>query len=273
MTIPESVETIGSYAFSGCYNLKNIKLPQDLKTIEEGLFKGCNQLQAITIPEKVTKIGPYAFNGCRDVTTVSLNEKLDSICSNAFSGCGLLSVAIPNTVRFIESEAFKECPSLKTLTIGSGVEKISHGAFEKCGDLKDVYLNGGRLPNLVNNTNPFRGSEVEYATLHVAESLIELCKQVEPWKGFGKIAVNPDAIVAKADDSQEYDETIYEPKDCNGQFPKPFMERYELSKWLEENAKFPEEAKAKGLTSGTVPVNFVVEPDGSISNVKADEGS
>jgi hypothetical protein len=273
VTIPESVETIGSYAFSGCYNLKNIKLPQDLKTIEEGLFKGCNQLQAITIPEKVTKIGPYAFNGCRDVTTVSLNEKLDSICSNAFSGCGLLSVAIPNTVRFIESEAFKECPSLKTLTIGSGVEKISHGAFEKCGDLKDVYLNGGRLPNLVNNTNPFRGSEVEYATLHVAESLIELCKQVEPWKGFGKIAVNPDAIVAKADDSQEYDETIYEPKDCNGQFPKPFMKRYELSKWLEENAKFPEEAKAKGLTSGTVPVNFVVEPDGSISNVKADEGS
>lgn len=178
VTIPESVETIGSYAFSGCYNLKNIKLPQDLKTIEEGLFKGCNQLQAITIPEKVTKIGPYAFNGCRDVTTVSLNEKLDSICSNAFSGCGLLSVAIPNTVRFIESEAFKECPSLKTLTIGCGVEKISHGAFEKCGDLKDVYLNGGRLPNLVNNTNPFRGSEVEYATLHVAESLIELCKQV-----------------------------------------------------------------------------------------------
>ena len=273
VTIPESVETIGSYAFSGCYNLKNIKLPQDLKSIEEGLFKGCNQLQAITIPEKVTKIGPYAFNGCRDVTTVSLNEKLDSICSNAFSGCGLLSVAIPNTVRFIESEAFKECPSLKTLTIGSSVEKISHGAFEKCGDLKDVYLNGGRLPNLVNNTNPFRGSEVEYATLHVAESLIELCKQVEPWKGFGKIAVNPDAVVAKADDSQEYDETIYEPKDCNGQFPKPFMKRYELSKWLEENAKFPEEAKAKGLTSGTVPVNFVVEPDGSISNVKADERS
>ena len=271
VTIPESVETIGSYAFSGCYNLKNIKLPQDLKTIEEGLFKGCNQLQAITIPEKVTKIGPYAFNGCRDVTTVSLNEKLDSICSNAFSGCGLLSVAIPNTVRFIESEAFKECPSLKTLTIGSGVEKISHGAFEKCGDLKDVYLNGGRLPNLVNNTNPFRGSEVEYATLHVAESLVELCKQVEPWKGFGKIAVNPDAtteeVVATAD------ETVYELKDCNGQIPTPFMERYELGKWLDEHVQYPEEAKAKGISGTTVAVNFVVEPDGSISNVKADEGS
>ena len=273
VTIPESVETIGSRAFDGCFNLKNIKLPRNLKSIEEGVFQGCNQLQAIVIPEKVTKIGPYAFNGCRNMKTVSLNEKLESISYNAFSGCGLLSVAIPNAVRIIESETFKECPSLKTLTIGCGVEEISHGAFEKCGDLKDVYLNGGRLPNLVNNTNPFRGSEVEYATLYVAESLMELCKQVEPWKGFGNITVNPNAVVAKANGSMEYDETIYELKDCNGLIPTPFIPRYELSKWLEENAKFPEAAKAKGLTSGTVGVDFVIEPDGSISNVKADEGS
>jgi protein TonB len=40
-----------------------------------------------------------------------------------------------------------------------------------------------------------------------------------------------------------------------------------MIKYLVENIKYPEEAKTKG-TMGTVYVTFVVEKDGSVSNVK-----
>lgn len=41
----------------------------------------------------------------------------------------------------------------------------------------------------------------------------------------------------------------------------------QLMKYLSENIKYPEEAIEKGI-QGRVLVNFVVEPDGSVSNVK-----
>ena len=270
ITIPNSVTVIGTAAFDGCLALSSVSLSENIKKIDNSVFKGCKSLKTIVIPEGVTNIDMYAFSGCTSLTSATLKNGLDSISSNSFSNSGLQSIIVPNSVRIIGNDAFNECKSLSSITIGSGVEKIEFGAFGNCGDLKDFYLNGGRLPEIVNNSKIFSGSEVEYTTLHVAESLVELCKQVEPWKSFGKVVVNPNAtteeVVATAD------ETIYELKDCKGQIPTPFMKRYELEKWLDEHVHYPEEAKAKGI-SGSVTVGFVVEPDGSISNVKAYEGS
>lgn len=271
ISIPNSVTEIGPSAFDGCLALSSVSLSQSIKKIDNSVFKGCKSLKSIVIPEGVTNIDMYAFSGCTSLTSATLNNGLDSISSDAFSNSGLTAVTVPNSVRIIDDNAFKECSRLASVTLGSGVQKISFGAFEKCGDLKDFYVNGDRLPVMVNNSNPFIGSEIEYTTLHVAESLVELCKQVEPWKSFGKVVINPNATTEEVDATA--DETIYEPSDCNGQFPTPFMERYELGKWLDEHVQYPEEAKAKGISGTTVAVNFVVEPDGSISNVKADEGS
>ena len=270
ITIPNSVTEIGSAAFDGCLALSSVSLSPNIKKIEDSVFQGCKSLKTIVIPEGVTNIDMYAFSDCTSLASVKLNNGLDSISANAFSHSGLTAVTVPNSVRIIDNNAFKECSRLASVTLGSGVQEISSGAFEECGDLKDFYVNGDRLPVMVNNRNPFIGSEIEYTTLHVAESLVELCKQVEPWKSFGKVVINPNAtteeVVATAD------ETIYELRDCQGQIPSPYMPRYELEKWLTEHIQYPEEAKTEGIY-GTVGVEFVVEPDGSISNAKAYNGS
>ena len=270
ITIPNSVTEIGTAAFDGCLALSSVSLSPNIKKIENSVFQGCKSLKTIVIPEWVTNIDMYAFSDCTSLASVKLNNGLDSISANAFSHSGLTAVTVPNSVRIIDNDAFKGCSRLASVTLGSSVQEISFGAFERCGDLKDFYVNGDRLPVMVNYSNPFIGSEIEYTTLHVAESLVELCKQVEPWKCFGKVVINPNAttveVVATAD------ETIYELKDCQGQIPSPYMPRYELEKWLTEHIQYPEEAKTKGIT-GSVSVGFVVEPDGSISNVKAYEGS
>ncbi len=61
ITIPESVTSIGNYAFYGCSALTEITLPKRLTSIGEQAFSHCSALTSITIPESVNSIGAMAF--------------------------------------------------------------------------------------------------------------------------------------------------------------------------------------------------------------------
>ena len=101
MTIPESVTSIGDYAFSGCSGLTSVTIPESVTSIGGNAFSGCSGLTSVTIPESVTSIGSYAFYGCSGLTSVTIPESVTSIGSYAFSGCsGLTSVTIPESVTF-----------------------------------------------------------------------------------------------------------------------------------------------------------------------------
>ena len=67
-TIPNSVTSIGSYAFSGCNNLTSITIPNSVTSIGSYAFSGCDNLTSITIPNSVTSIGIYAFRNCDNLT-------------------------------------------------------------------------------------------------------------------------------------------------------------------------------------------------------------
>lgn len=63
ITIPESVTTLGDYAFSNS-GIKNIKLPNSIISFGERVFYVCESLEEITIPNKTTTISEYTFSGC-----------------------------------------------------------------------------------------------------------------------------------------------------------------------------------------------------------------
>jgi hypothetical protein len=72
-TIPNSVKTIGHYAFSGA-NLTSIIIPNGLKTIAVCAFEMCTGLASVIIPQSVTFIDKWAFGNCNFLTSVtSLN--------------------------------------------------------------------------------------------------------------------------------------------------------------------------------------------------------
>ena len=58
--LPESVTSIGDYAFSNCRYLPTITFGKNLKTIGVGVFTDTN-IKEFTIPESVTSIGAAAF--------------------------------------------------------------------------------------------------------------------------------------------------------------------------------------------------------------------
>jgi Flp pilus assembly protein protease CpaA len=95
VTIPNSVTTIGSFAFSGCSRLATMTLSNALTIIGELAFADCSSLVSVTLPNTLKIIGYSAFYGCSNLTNIT----------------------IPNSVTFIGSLAFADCTALTSLTM------------------------------------------------------------------------------------------------------------------------------------------------------------
>ena len=84
VTIPNSVTTIGEWAFEGCSGLTSVTIPNSVTSIGEGAFYICSGLTSVTIPNSVTTIGCLAFGDCSSLTSVTIPNSVTSIGDSAF---------------------------------------------------------------------------------------------------------------------------------------------------------------------------------------------
>ena len=164
--------------------VKDLVIPNNVTTIGRNAFCGCSGLKSVTIPNSVKSIGSDAFSGCTGLTSIDIPNSVTYIGNSAFSGCsGLTSIDIPNSVLAIDDDAFENCAKLSSVNIGNSVKYIGEGAFSYCQDLENVYCYAEELPHAsssvtdILNLQVFNNSEIEYATLHVPENLIETYKE------------------------------------------------------------------------------------------------
>ena len=85
--IPDSVTSIGDWAFSGCSSLTSIVIPDSVTSIGNYAFFGCSSLESVAIPDGVTSIGIYAFYGCSSLEYVVIPDGVTSIGDSAFFNC------------------------------------------------------------------------------------------------------------------------------------------------------------------------------------------
>ena len=136
-TIPDSVTTIGDYAFYYCDSLTSVTIGDGVTSIGYAAFRDCDSLTSVTIPESVTTIGDSAFYNCSSLTSVTIPESVTTIGYSAFYDCySLTSVTIPESVTTIDDYAFFCCYSLtdvyysgteaqwNTIGIDSGNERL-----------------------------------------------------------------------------------------------------------------------------------------------------
>ncbi|MBO5779031.1 MAG: leucine-rich repeat domain-containing protein [Clostridia bacterium] len=71
ISIPDSVKSIGEYAFAQCVRLEEIDIPHSVISIGEGAFSGCNNLIEVYIPISVTSVGAEIFMGCASLTEIN----------------------------------------------------------------------------------------------------------------------------------------------------------------------------------------------------------
>ena len=139
--IPNSVTSIGDYAFSGCTGLTEVTIPNSVTSIGSSAFRGCTGLTEVTIPNSVTSIGNDAFSRCTGLTEVTIPNSVTSIGYDAFYRCtGLTEVNIPNSVTSISDGAFEGCTGLTEVTIGNSVTSIGERAFRGCTGLTSVTI-------------------------------------------------------------------------------------------------------------------------------------
>ncbi len=169
ITIPDSVTSIGNDAFYNCTGLASVTIGNSVTSIGSDAFYNCTGLTSITIPDSVTSIGNYAFKNCYGLTSVNISD-ISKWCKISFSGdySNPLSYAdnfyingelvtdlvVPDSVTSIGSDAFYNCTGLTSITIPDSVTSIGDYAFYSCTGLTSVII-GNSVTSI--GADAFRG--------------------------------------------------------------------------------------------------------------------
>ena len=82
-TIPDSVTTIGKFAFSKCESLTSVTIGDSVTTIGYRAFENCSSLTSVTIGKSVSKIGKEAFKEC-NIDTIVCCPKIPPKINDSF---------------------------------------------------------------------------------------------------------------------------------------------------------------------------------------------
>ncbi len=175
-TIPDSVTSIGSYAFYYCRSLTSVTIPDSVTSIGYGAFSNCNMLEIVFFRGNKAKwnaISVGSSNGaltgaivvtaedgdvvatgsCGDNLTWSLDRNLHLSISgtgamtnwsptapwHSYDG-SIKTVTISSGVTSIGDYAFQACNNLTSITIGDSVTSIGTSAFYACRSLTSITI-------------------------------------------------------------------------------------------------------------------------------------
>lgn len=124
----------------GNTSVTSVAIPNSVISIGGWAFGGCSGLSRVTIPNSVTSIGDSAFSDCTSLTSIIIPNSVTSIGTDAFKVSGLTSIIIPDSVTSIGQGAFYICTGLTSLTIPNSVTSIGQYAFGNCTSLTSVRL-------------------------------------------------------------------------------------------------------------------------------------
>ena len=217
LTIPNTVDSIGDWAFVQCSNITSVNVPEGVKYIGRGsfnntgitqislpssltgigwaVFLGCNNLKNITIPQNVTSIEDYTFRICLGLESVTIGDGVTDINSWAFSGCSnLKTVVYGRNVRRIGKIVFGDCTSLTSIDLPESVISIDEYAFYNCIGITSITSRAITPPTV--GENAF-GNVDKSIPLYVPGESIETYKITEQWKDFTNILPIPGTEISE----------------------------------------------------------------------------
>lgn len=177
ITIPNTVKSIGAFAFSQCIDVRKIELGNSVESIGYGAFNRC-RLSEITIPKTVKYIGDSAFYNTPNLRKITVEEgntlydsrdncnALIETATNTLK-IGSASTVIPSTVTSIAPNAFySNC--ISSITIPENVTKIGTMAFA------GSRLESVNLPNSLQEIDTLAFATTKLKKVDIPNSVITI---------------------------------------------------------------------------------------------------
>lgn len=129
------VTKIASNAFAGNSNLVTVSIPASVNTIGTDAFKDCTGLKKVTLTTTLEQFPTDAFTTTDQLHPLKFEFEMalgssDAVSASFAQNCkAITSVTIGEDVKTIGMYAFQDCPFIKSVTIPSSVEEINANAF------------------------------------------------------------------------------------------------------------------------------------------------
>jgi hypothetical protein len=202
------IETKSNTLIVGC---KSSFIPESVTSIGDYAFSGCTGLTSIIIPNSITKIRRYAFYNCQGLTSVSIPNSVSSIEESTFSGCSnLASIIINEGVKYIEGSAFCDCTGINSITIPNSIKSIGSKVFYNCSNLTSLTCKAVNPPSC--DDNCFSGID-KSIPLYVPGNCINAYIEAKQWNNFANILpipADPTLTLTLTDKNSELKDGCYQ---------------------------------------------------------------
>ncbi len=120
--LPDTLKTLGTYAFQGCEGLKHFTVPASVTVVPEGCFNRCTSLEGVDFPEGLTSMGAYVFSYCSALKSMVIPEGVKEMGTYPFSYCeNFETLVLPSTLTTAGYLFNADCAAVKTIVARAAV--------------------------------------------------------------------------------------------------------------------------------------------------------
>lgn len=193
--LPNTLKSIGSWAFNHCVALTEIVIPEGTVKIGASAFRNCEAMKRAVLPDSATDLGVALFYSSAELESIRLPQGIQKIPdSMAFECVALKEFVIPDTVSVIGTQAFGKCEALEKITIPENVKTIGSNAFVRGNDCVSLTVYGvsGSYAETYAQENGF-----SFAALNVPVELT-------PKRGTGDTVVKTDMLNENGESGESF---------------------------------------------------------------------
>lgn len=104
ITLPDSLVTIGAYAFRSCTVLPSVEVPYGVSYVGEEAFRDCTILSSVSLPSSLEYMGRNVFKGCQSLASIKVFATKPPLVNETL---GDINKSIPVYVPEESIEAYK----------------------------------------------------------------------------------------------------------------------------------------------------------------------